>query len=89
MTKHRINTYHLTTRCGYEDPRMFASIPVYLYLTERGGYLRSTPLEELCIWPKYAATVVNIFGTPVMEQLSASSSCFFGRLQYPETFFPF
>jgi hypothetical protein len=39
-------------------------MPVYLELTER-GHLQSTPLEQLCTWPIDAATVGNIFGTPV------------------------
>jgi len=55
-------------RCGYEVAGiiLFASIPVYLLLTMK-DHLQSTPLEQLCTWINDAATVGNIFGTPIVE----------------------
>jgi hypothetical protein len=47
--------------CGYEVP-----IPVYLELTERVK-IRSSRLEQLCTEHNNAATVGNVFGTPVAE----------------------
>jgi hypothetical protein len=43
-----------------------AIIPVYLQLSERGR-LRSTPLEQLHTELSVAATVRNIFVTPVVD----------------------
>jgi hypothetical protein len=55
-------------RCGNEVPGMIllqAYLYMYVQLTER-GHLQSTPLEQLCTYPNDAATVRNIFKTPVV-----------------------
>jgi len=50
-------------------------IPVYSQLTER-GHLPSIPLEQVCTYVNDADTVGNIFGTPVVEQLSVRRHIF-------------
>jgi hypothetical protein len=44
--------------------------------------------EALSTYPNDAVTVRNIFGTPVVEQLSVPLSHFFRCLQKPEIFIP-
>jgi hypothetical protein len=83
---HHLSTYREWLLCS-RNAFIASLIPVYLQLIER-GHLQGTPLEQLCTEPSDAATVRNIFGTPVVEQLSVQSSHLFGCLQYPEIFIP-
>jgi hypothetical protein len=52
---------------------------MHLQLAER-GQPQSTPLKQLCTQPTDAATVQNIFGTPVVELFSAQSLHFLWML---------
>jgi hypothetical protein len=58
-----------------------ASLLIYVKLTERSN-LQISPPEQVCTKPSDAATAGNIFGTPVVKQLSVISHFYFGRLYF-------
>jgi len=77
-------------RCAFDVSGMILLQAVYLYthsLLNGVTFEVPPPLQQLCTM--LPATVGNISGTPVVEQLSVPSSHFLdGCLPYPDIFVP-